>query len=98
MRFCGIFVIAAGLIGAILLAIFLQAETANGAGRALLESAMWRAFFILVIIAGVAAWLLVLAQETRIAAQLETRRQTTLLFSDGRRSARSGAGESTLPV
>jgi signal transduction histidine kinase/CheY-like chemotaxis protein len=39
-------------------------------------------FFILIIIAGVAAWLFVLAQESRRVAEEETRRQTDLLMNE----------------
>ena len=45
-------------------------------------AAFWQAFFLLVVIGGVAAWLLVLAQESRRVAQEETRRQTGLLLSE----------------
>ena len=81
-RFVGMYVVAAGMIGMILLGIYLQAATGSPVGRTLLANAMWRAYFILVIIAGVAAWLLVLAQETRAVAQGESRRQTALLLSE----------------
>ena len=81
-RFTIISFIWAALIGAILLMIFLEAAATGAADRALLAGAMWRAFFVLVIIASVAAWLLVLAQETRHQAEEETRRQTRLLLSE----------------
>jgi signal transduction histidine kinase/CheY-like chemotaxis protein/purine-cytosine permease-like protein len=82
LRFSGIFALAACVIGMILLAISLQTANGNPVGHALLANAMWRAFFVLVIIAGVAAWLLVLAQETRAAAQLESQQQTALLLHE----------------
>ncbi|WP_428490304.1 hybrid sensor histidine kinase/response regulator [Rhodopila sp.] len=82
LRFAGTFSIATGLIGCLLLLTFMQAATNNPEGRALLALAMWRAFFVLTIITGIASWLLVLAHETRVAAQLESRRQTTLLLSE----------------
>ena len=82
-RFAGIYACAAGMIGLILLGIYLQAATASPVGRTLLANAMWRAYFILVIIAGVAAWLLVLAQESRERSRRsESRRQTALLLSE----------------
>jgi signal transduction histidine kinase/CheY-like chemotaxis protein/purine-cytosine permease-like protein len=81
-RFLCNFACATGLIGLILLAIYRQAATGNPTGETLLANAMWRAFFVLMIIAGVAAWLLVLAQETRAVAQRESRRQTTLLLAE----------------
>ena len=43
---------------------------------------MWTIFFILTIIAGVAAWLFVLAQDSRRVAEEETRRQTDLLMNE----------------
>jgi len=76
-----IFICATGMIGLILLGIYMQAA-GNPAGQRLLANAMWRAFFVLMIIAGVAAWLLVLAQETRAVAQRESRRQTLLLLAE----------------
>ena len=76
------FACATGAIGLILLAIYLQAASGNPAGQALLANALWRAFFVRMIIAGIAAWLLVLAQETRAAAQSELRRQTALLLAE----------------
>ena len=43
---------------------------------------LWIVFFALSIIIGVVAWLFVLAQESRRAAEAETRRQTTLLMQE----------------
>jgi signal transduction histidine kinase/CheY-like chemotaxis protein len=48
----------------------------------LLASTLWTVFFILITIAGVAAWLFVLAQESRRVAEEETRRQTDLLMNE----------------
>ena len=48
----------------------------------MLASTLWTVFFILIIIAGVAAWLFVLAQESRRVAEEETRRQTDLLMNE----------------
>jgi hypothetical protein len=81
-RFLWHFACATGVIGLILLAIYAQAATGIPVGQMVLANALWRAFFVLMIIAGVAAWLLVLAQETRAAAQSESRRQTALLLAE----------------
>ena len=43
---------------------------------------LWKVFFALTIIIGVVAWLFVLAQQSRRAAEDETRRQTTLLIQE----------------
>ena len=50
--------------------------------RDILASTLWTVFFILIFIAGVAAWLFVLAQESRRVAEEETRRQTDLLMNE----------------
>ena len=44
--------------------------------------ALWVAFFILLIIAGIVAWFFVLAHESRRVAQEESARQTTLLLKE----------------
>jgi signal transduction histidine kinase/DNA-binding NarL/FixJ family response regulator len=44
--------------------------------------ALWAAFFILLILAGISAWFFVLAHESRRVAQEETARQTTLLLRE----------------
>ena len=46
------------------------------------SSAFWKIFFLLLIIAGIAAWLFVLTQESRKVAEEESRRQTTLLMRE----------------
>ena len=51
-------------------------------GAALLATAFWKVFLVLTIIAGVAAWLLVLAHESQHVAQEETNRQTGLLIGE----------------
>ena len=43
---------------------------------------LWKVFFALTIIIGVVAWLFVLAQQSRRAAEAETLRQTTLLIQE----------------
>ena len=50
--------------------------------QAVLRSTLWTVFFLLSIIAGVAAWLFVLAQESRRVAEEENRRQTDLLMHE----------------
>ena len=43
---------------------------------------LWKVFLALSIIIGVVAWLFVLAQQSRRAAEEETRRQTALLIQE----------------
>jgi signal transduction histidine kinase len=81
-RYLGVLSLFVGVIGAVLsLVYFLIALDMEGP-REVLISTLWTVFFILIIIAGVAAWLLVLAQESRRVAEEETRRQTDLLMNE----------------
>ncbi len=81
-RYFLVFSLFIGMIGLILLGIHSQvAGTAPGDG-AVVAGAFWKAFFVLAVIAGVAAWLLVLARESQRVAQQETDRQTSLLTGE----------------
>jgi signal transduction histidine kinase/DNA-binding response OmpR family regulator len=85
-RFGGVFVIFVAAAGLVVSGIYARTSIAiSDAG------AYWQAFFVLVVIGGVAAWLLVLAQESRRVAQEETRRQTGLLMSEIRAHRRTDA-------
>jgi signal transduction histidine kinase/CheY-like chemotaxis protein/purine-cytosine permease-like protein len=83
-RFLGVFTVFVTCVGVVLMGIHARTH-ASDAG------AFWQAFFVLVVIGGVAAWLLVLAQESRRVAQEETRRQTGLLLSEIRAHRRTDA-------
>ncbi len=52
------------------------------AGAPIVAAAFWKAFSVLSVIAGVAAWLLVLARDSQRVAQQETDRQTSLLTGE----------------
>lgn len=77
-----VFLLFIGIIGLILLGIHAQVASTDPAGAAILSAAFWKAFFVLAVIAGVAAWLLVLARESQHAALRETDRQTALLTGE----------------
>ncbi len=74
-RFAAVFTAFVTCVGLVLLGIHARTATSDPA-------AFWQAFLLLVVIGGVAAWLLVLAQESRCVAQEETQRQTALLMSE----------------
>ena len=74
-RFAAVFTGFVATVGLVLLGIHARTAASDPA-------AFWQAFFLLVVIGGVAAWLLVLAQESRRVAQAETARQTGLLLSE----------------
>lgn len=71
-----------GAVGLILLGIHSQVAGTAPAGAPFVAAAFWKAFFVLAVIAGVAAWLLVLARESQRVAQEETDRQTQLLTDE----------------
>lgn len=83
-RFAFVFTVFIAAAGLVLLGIYWRTQTSDA-------GAFWQAFGVLVVIGGVAAWLLVLAQESRRVAQDETRRQTGLLMSEIRAHRRTDA-------
>lgn len=80
-HYLGVFAVSAGLVGLTLGLIYLQTSATN-LSDALLSDVLWKVFFALTIIIGVVAWLFVLAQQSRRAAEEETRRQTALLINE----------------
>src|SRR6186713_503621 len=81
-HYLGVFVVSAGLVGLTLGLIYLQTSATVAVDNLLLSDVLWKVFFALTIIIGVVAWLFVLAQQSRRAAEAETRRQTTLLIQE----------------
>ncbi|MGX1167271.1 signal transduction histidine kinase/purine-cytosine permease-like protein/ActR/RegA family two-component response regulator [Bradyrhizobium sp. USDA 372] len=81
-HYIGVFVISAGLIALVLGLIYLQTSASVHGDNELVSDVLWKVFFSLSIIIGVVAWLFVLAQQSRRAAEAETRRQTTLLIQE----------------
>jgi signal transduction histidine kinase/CheY-like chemotaxis protein/purine-cytosine permease-like protein len=81
-RYLGVLLLFIGVIGAVLSLVYFLISLDMDGPRDLLASTLWTVFIILIIIAGVAAWLFVLAQESRRVAEEETRRQTDLLMNE----------------
>ncbi|NLH82483.1 MAG: response regulator, partial [Phyllobacteriaceae bacterium] len=69
-------------IGLVLLVIHFQSDPRDPAIEAALTRALWAAFFVLLIVAGVVAWFFVLAHESRRVAEEESARQTGLLLDE----------------
>jgi signal transduction histidine kinase/DNA-binding NarL/FixJ family response regulator len=90
-RYLAVLAILAVVIGIILMVIFAQATIDSAASREVLRVSLWRVFFVLMIIAGIGAWLFVLAQESRKVAEEESRHQTTLLMREIRAHRRTDA-------
>ncbi|GAB0113478.1 hybrid sensor histidine kinase/response regulator [Acidisoma sp. C75] len=82
LRFLGVFGLTFLVFGVIFLAFYWQASHQHpGMGR-VLAGAFWRVFVCILLVAGVSAWLQVLARDASRAAELESRRQTQLLLSE----------------
>ncbi len=82
LRFLFAFTLSCALLGILLGALYWQASPADHGAQSLLAHALWRAFFLLAIVAGVVAWLGVLARESHAAAEQETSQQTQLLLAE----------------
>ncbi|OYV39498.1 MAG: hypothetical protein B7Z80_07125 [Rhodospirillales bacterium 20-64-7] len=82
LRFLGVFTLAGGVIGLILLAVYWQAGSLRPIGGNVLAAALIRTFVCLLLVTGVFAWLQVLARESSLAAEEESRRQTRLLLEE----------------
>ena len=81
-HYLGVFAVSAGLVGLTLGLIYLQTSATIPVEGFSLSDVLWKVFFALTIIIGVVAWLFVLAQQSRRAAEAETRRQTALLIQE----------------
>ncbi len=81
-HYLGVFAVSAGLVALTLGLIYLQTSAIVDVDYLLVSEVLWKVFFALTIIIGVVAWLFVLAQQSRRAAEAETRRQTALLIKE----------------
>ena len=81
-QYLGVLLLFAAIIGSVLTFVYFQVSFESDVQKELLRSTLWTVFFILVIIAGIAAWLFVLVHESRRVAEEETRRQTELLMQE----------------
>jgi signal transduction histidine kinase len=81
-HYLGLLFLFGAIIGSVLLLVYFQVSLDAAGSKEILKSALWNVFFILTIIAGVAAWLFVLAHDSRRVAEEETRRQTDLLINE----------------
>jgi signal transduction histidine kinase len=82
VHYAGVLSILCLLIAIMLVLAYLQASIDFAAQILAVRAIFWEIFCILVIMAGVGAWLLALAQESRSVAQEETQRQTALLMAE----------------
>ncbi|MEW5688290.1 MAG: ATP-binding protein [Pseudomonadota bacterium] len=81
-RFLGVMLVFNLIIGAILYGIYLQYGFSGRLVAEEVKLTLWSVFFCLLLASGVAAWLLVLANESRRAAETEMLRQNVLLTEE----------------
>lgn len=81
-RFLGVMLLFNLIIGAILYGIYLQYGFSGRLVAEEVKLTLWSVFFCLLLASGVAAWLLVLANESRRAAETEMLRQNVLLTEE----------------
>ncbi|PWC31479.1 ATPase [Azospirillum sp. TSO35-2] len=81
-HYLGVLLMLALAVGAVLSLVYVEVASVNAEAQALIRSTLWKVFFILMIVAGVATWLFVLARESRKVAQEETQKQTALLMQE----------------
>ncbi|HEY5205244.1 MAG TPA: ATP-binding protein [Roseiarcus sp.] len=72
----------AALVGCIVIFVNMQARAGHPEQAALISAMSWTTFWALIICGAVAAWMIVLAGDSRHLAQWESERQTTLLIEE----------------
>lgn len=82
LSFVLLLLMIAGVTALLLSLVYSGSITPDASANSLIASALWKVFFILFIVAGVIAWLFVLAHESRIVAQEESNRQNQLLLEE----------------
>jgi signal transduction histidine kinase len=68
--------------GLLLTLIFHESRGAPASAREHVETALWIVFLSLLLLSGIGAWLVVLAHESRRAAEAESARQTAMLMDE----------------
>jgi signal transduction histidine kinase/CheY-like chemotaxis protein len=90
-HFLGVLLLCALMIGITLMLVGFQFNGAAAAVREAISRALTTVFFALLMISGVLAWILVLAQESRHVAEEESARQTAILMEEIEAHKRSDA-------
>ncbi len=81
-RFLGVFLMFILVSAALLTLIDFSYSAIAPAAHDIIRSTLWVVFLTLLILAAVTAWLLVLAQSSRRAAEAETTHQTSMLMAE----------------
>jgi signal transduction histidine kinase/CheY-like chemotaxis protein len=81
-QFFGLMLLFNLAIGFLLALINQQYSAAQPAARAVISDTLWLVFLSFMVFSGIAAWLIVLAHESRRTAEAESARQTTMLMDE----------------
>jgi signal transduction histidine kinase/DNA-binding NarL/FixJ family response regulator len=81
-HFVGLMLVFNVAIGLLLIVIRHQSGVSSGSGLELVDTTLWTVYLSLLVLSGIAAWLIVLAHESRRSAETESARQTTMLMEE----------------
>ncbi len=81
-HFGGLLLLSNLVIGLLLGLIYQQYGGSMPAERETIRTTLWLVYFALLVVSGVMAWLIVLAHESRRAAEAESARQTSMLMDE----------------
>ena len=81
-HFLGLLLLFNLAIGLLLSLIYHQYGDLAAAQQRVIETTLWVVFLSLLVLSGIAAWIIVLAHESRRAAEIESGRQTTMLMDE----------------
>ncbi len=81
-QFAGLMVLINLSIALLLAFIYHQYGDVSGAEREVIRNTLWLVFLSLLVLSGIAAWGIVLAHESRRAAEAESARQTSMLMEE----------------
>jgi signal transduction histidine kinase/CheY-like chemotaxis protein len=81
-HFGGLLLLSNLAIGFLLALIYQQYSHVAPEQREAIQTTLWLVYFALLFVSGVMAWLIVLAHESRRAAEAESARQTTMLMDE----------------
>jgi signal transduction histidine kinase/CheY-like chemotaxis protein len=81
-QFAGLLLLSSLAVGLILALIFNQFSHQDPLVREAVRTALWVVFLCLLVLTGVVTWLIVLAHESRRAAEKESARQTAMLMEE----------------
>jgi signal transduction histidine kinase/DNA-binding LytR/AlgR family response regulator len=81
-QFVGVVLLFNLVIGGILYGVYVQYGLVAPEAREVIQTTLWSVFLSLLIVSGIAAWLMVLAHASRRAAEQESALQTTMLMDE----------------